>query len=277
MSKICSNETVCKQFESLLISKEGEYKNFLFWKAMEDLKTEPKELKRREKSLVYFIRFMSGKGRDTIEFTNEINLKQIEKMIKHKKYFFDLKIFKKCQEIAEKHLGSFILEFLSLSSKSRNVLTKDQWNLKSLHNSKELTFLNTKEIRLSFDSNELISKSTHECLAFFDFDEIQKEDFLTFLNENGVKQNFEFWSDSQKFLSKNKINPKFLKHINKKYLKDNTLRLKSHFKEDFMLFFNNPKNLKIEDFPFDLFVYFIIEIEISLSHLVEKFIISKKL
>eukprot|EP01091_Cochliopodium_minus_P008957 TRINITY_DN2113_c0_g3_i1.p1 TRINITY_DN2113_c0_g3~~TRINITY_DN2113_c0_g3_i1.p1 ORF type:complete len:847 (+),score=244.81 TRINITY_DN2113_c0_g3_i1:165-2705(+) len=267
--KICINESLNKQFEAFLLSKNLT-SGIFFWQAVEDLRSEAKEAKRREKAHVYYKRFISKESGEAVNLTLNVQ-NELEKMILNKKIFLEMKTFDAAQKQIEIILQPHVIEFLNLPLKSRQSLSKERLSGKSSGN---LTLSKKSFLKFSSASN-LTYKNNHEKLVYIDDNEHYRESFLDFLTDKAVKNNFLFWSDTQKMLAQPKLSSKLkmVGKIYKKYLKENVLRLKSNFKDDLALFFhNNFKGGKIEEVPTHLFTNLLIEIEISLNDLVDQYI-----
>ena len=121
------------------------------------------------------------------------------------------------------------------------------------------------------------SSSTHLMLAKLDQEKVEKDSFLQFLMEKGMKNNFLFWSEAYDMLGQinavKKIKQVF--ELYNKYLKEGAemgLRLKSNFRYDLSYFIEQNKIISIEDIPYQLFLNLLIEIEISLSEIVDTYV-----
>eukprot|EP01091_Cochliopodium_minus_P013427 TRINITY_DN4323_c0_g1_i1.p1 TRINITY_DN4323_c0_g1~~TRINITY_DN4323_c0_g1_i1.p1 ORF type:complete len:733 (-),score=213.87 TRINITY_DN4323_c0_g1_i1:115-2313(-) len=268
--RIVNNKNTYNQFESFLATKYC-VENLLCWKAIEDLRAESYESKRREKAQVYFRRFLAYDSPEPICLSSELQ-RELYNMITNKKIFLEMKLFDVAQNQVETTLQPLVLQFFTLTQKQKQRLLKEA-NEKRI---KQFSLLKKTNKFDSFIPIKQSSKNTHLILAKLDEEKNLKELFLTFLTEKGYKNNFLFWSEAYDMLCE--VNPtKKLKHsirLFKTYIKEGSemgLRLKSNFKNDLSIFYSSAKVSHVSDIPHDLFTNLLIEIELSLSEVVESF------
>eukprot|EP01091_Cochliopodium_minus_P015816 TRINITY_DN5721_c0_g3_i2.p1 TRINITY_DN5721_c0_g3~~TRINITY_DN5721_c0_g3_i2.p1 ORF type:complete len:546 (-),score=128.11 TRINITY_DN5721_c0_g3_i2:73-1710(-) len=119
---IGTNESL-KEFICFLESKFCS-ENLLFWLAIEDLRNESYESKRREKALVYLKRFIDSDGAESVFMPSELQNLLIN-MITDKKIYLEMKPFDQAQKLIESALQPLVIQFNNLLPKSRKNLIKD--------------------------------------------------------------------------------------------------------------------------------------------------------
>ena len=266
--KVVQNEELYKQFDAFLASKYCT-ENLLFWQAIEDLRAESRESKRREKALVYMKRFIASDGSETVFLPYTLQ-NELTSMITDKKIFLEMKPFNEAQKQIEMTLQPLVIQFLTLSSKNRGTLIREAISKRSLQ------FESYKMADLPTFTPRLFSSNTHQRLSLLDEDKSIRDNFIDLLAELGAKNNFYFWSEAHHMLLMTKPNKKFklAQNLYKKYLKEGAelaLRLKSNFKHDLAYLFQHNRIKDAGDIPYQLFTNLLIEIELALQSTVDIF------